>query len=361
MNSSLVVAPKFAEPPGRPAVPGFQWLQSVYSLDVMAWIDELKAAITCMFGAVLKLDSTKMVNNNYLHTLNFFQQSRLYQGEWIIELLFSIVKIKCLLSLFPRLWWSWLAMWWHRFLGNQRRQWVWPSCHVRADMPGRLRAWTDGAWAYRQSWCAPSSTAIRRSWLLWRQPSACHVRGVDLSAGVPGHISLHVTLLSWVHHRPPPAVWGVYVWTVMLHLRVEQGRPGPPARCQTLRAPEERDRAGRRQWCCAPPDQTWAGPALPLPDTGYSRDDCPPGWFDMGAQQGGGRDTLGTLRSGEDGHHLGQPAPAYGLRPRPGWLLPVREGRRVEEGRRHAAHLPLCPWIYIIGVVPSPSGQIHPK
>ena len=58
-NNGLVVNQPFEKPPAPIPVPRYQWLQFVYCLDVLQRIDEVKAAVTSVFGRVLKLDSTK--------------------------------------------------------------------------------------------------------------------------------------------------------------------------------------------------------------------------------------------------------------------------------------------------------------
>lgn len=60
-NTKLVAGRVFAEPPALVPVPKYQWLQTVYCVDVMNRVDAVKAAITSTFGRVLKMDSTKKV------------------------------------------------------------------------------------------------------------------------------------------------------------------------------------------------------------------------------------------------------------------------------------------------------------
>ena len=57
----LLVKPDVRDPPPMAKVPGYKWLQTVYCNDVIQRLDEVKAAITSVFGKVLKLDSTKKV------------------------------------------------------------------------------------------------------------------------------------------------------------------------------------------------------------------------------------------------------------------------------------------------------------
>ena len=57
----LLVKPDVRDPPPMAEVPGYKWLQTVYCNDVIQRLDEVKAAITSVFGKVLKLDSTKKV------------------------------------------------------------------------------------------------------------------------------------------------------------------------------------------------------------------------------------------------------------------------------------------------------------
>ena len=60
-ESPLTAAPTFAEPPERPSLPNPRWLLAVYVRDVVNRLDDVKAKLTSVFGAVLKLDSTKKV------------------------------------------------------------------------------------------------------------------------------------------------------------------------------------------------------------------------------------------------------------------------------------------------------------
>lgn len=55
-----VVNPK--EPPQPSTLPQLKWIQSVYIMDTLQRLPEVKATITSTFGAILKLDSTKKVN-----------------------------------------------------------------------------------------------------------------------------------------------------------------------------------------------------------------------------------------------------------------------------------------------------------
>ncbi|XP_072302660.1 uncharacterized protein [Eucyclogobius newberryi] len=59
--SDHVERPAFSEPAPLPALPKPKWLLNVYCRDVLTRLDEVKASITSVFGAVLKMDSTKKV------------------------------------------------------------------------------------------------------------------------------------------------------------------------------------------------------------------------------------------------------------------------------------------------------------
>ena len=67
-NKGLVSRPSFDRPPPCPQLPNPRVLLSVYCSDVLARLEEVKAAITSTFGRVLKIDSTKKV----IKVFNFF-------------------------------------------------------------------------------------------------------------------------------------------------------------------------------------------------------------------------------------------------------------------------------------------------
>ena len=71
VDSKLTASCVFAQPPAQIPTPKYAWLQSVYCIDVMNRIDEVKAAITSTFGTILKMDSTKKV----WHTISCFNLS----------------------------------------------------------------------------------------------------------------------------------------------------------------------------------------------------------------------------------------------------------------------------------------------
>ena len=51
-----------------PRFPGPKWFLSVYIRDVWSRLPELRAAVTSVFGSILKVDSTKKVHSK---TMNF--------------------------------------------------------------------------------------------------------------------------------------------------------------------------------------------------------------------------------------------------------------------------------------------------
>ncbi|XP_056120618.1 uncharacterized protein LOC130097702 [Rhinichthys klamathensis goyatoka] len=55
------IRPQFPPLPEMPKVPSPVWLLTVYSMDVLSRLDELKARVTSVFGLILKMDSTKKV------------------------------------------------------------------------------------------------------------------------------------------------------------------------------------------------------------------------------------------------------------------------------------------------------------
>ena len=60
-KKGLVDKSHFPPPPTPHRVPFCQWLTTVYSFDVQSRLEEVKAAITSVYGRVLKCDSTKKV------------------------------------------------------------------------------------------------------------------------------------------------------------------------------------------------------------------------------------------------------------------------------------------------------------
>ena len=50
---------KYEEPAPFPRFPGPKWLLAVYIRDVWSHLSELRAAVTSVFGSILKVDSTK--------------------------------------------------------------------------------------------------------------------------------------------------------------------------------------------------------------------------------------------------------------------------------------------------------------
>ena len=74
-TTSLHLVPEAIERPPAPIpIPTYHWLQFVYCLDVLHRLDEVKAAVTSVFGRVLKMDSTKKVQSyqNKVHVLMDF-------------------------------------------------------------------------------------------------------------------------------------------------------------------------------------------------------------------------------------------------------------------------------------------------
>lgn len=54
----------FPEPPEPEVVPTCKWLLSVYSQDILTRLDDIKAHITSTYGTILKMDSTKKVEQS---------------------------------------------------------------------------------------------------------------------------------------------------------------------------------------------------------------------------------------------------------------------------------------------------------
>lgn len=79
------------EPPAMVAVPGHKWLLSVYCVDVLQRLPEVKAAITSTFGNILKMDSTKKVCGAILHFISDFNHIPLV-NVFSVTSAFSILK-----------------------------------------------------------------------------------------------------------------------------------------------------------------------------------------------------------------------------------------------------------------------------
>ncbi|KAI4792192.1 hypothetical protein KUCAC02_033552 [Chaenocephalus aceratus] len=58
----------FPEPPEPAAVPSCKWLLSVYSQDILARLEEIKARITSTYGSILKMDSTRKITKKLAGT-----------------------------------------------------------------------------------------------------------------------------------------------------------------------------------------------------------------------------------------------------------------------------------------------------
>ncbi|XP_030248701.1 uncharacterized protein LOC115566827 isoform X3 [Sparus aurata] len=52
---------KFQDPPEPIDIPSHRWMLAVYGRDILTRLDHIKASITCIFGSVLKMDSTKKI------------------------------------------------------------------------------------------------------------------------------------------------------------------------------------------------------------------------------------------------------------------------------------------------------------
>lgn len=73
-RNQLVVNQHFEKPPAPIPVPRYQWLQFVYCLDVLQRLEEVKAAVTSVFGRVLKIDSTKKASITSSYVKEFEQE-----------------------------------------------------------------------------------------------------------------------------------------------------------------------------------------------------------------------------------------------------------------------------------------------
>ncbi|MEQ2289570.1 hypothetical protein AMECASPLE_034493 [Ameca splendens] len=58
----------FPEPPQLDVVPSCKWLLSVYSQDILAKLEDIKAHITSTYGSILKMDSTKKITKKLAGT-----------------------------------------------------------------------------------------------------------------------------------------------------------------------------------------------------------------------------------------------------------------------------------------------------
>ncbi|RVE55461.1 hypothetical protein OJAV_G00236090 [Oryzias javanicus] len=61
VKRSLINPVTFSPPPPMPTVPKHRWLMQVYAQDVLQRLTEIKAAVTSIYGRILKMDSTKKV------------------------------------------------------------------------------------------------------------------------------------------------------------------------------------------------------------------------------------------------------------------------------------------------------------
>ena len=64
-TNQLIVDQVFEKSPPPIPVPKYQWVQFVYCLDVLQRLDEVKAAVTSVFGRVLKMDSMRKVRADH--------------------------------------------------------------------------------------------------------------------------------------------------------------------------------------------------------------------------------------------------------------------------------------------------------
>lgn len=62
--SNLQQPAVYQPPPDYIKVPSYQWILGIYSKDVHARVDDMKAQVTSVYGRVLKMDSTKKVCEN---------------------------------------------------------------------------------------------------------------------------------------------------------------------------------------------------------------------------------------------------------------------------------------------------------
>ena len=63
-----ITVTKYEEPTPFPQFPGPKWFLAVYVRDVWSRLPELRAAVTSVFGSILKVDSTKKVSHNCSYT-----------------------------------------------------------------------------------------------------------------------------------------------------------------------------------------------------------------------------------------------------------------------------------------------------
>ncbi|KAF6715537.1 hypothetical protein FQA47_016411 [Oryzias melastigma] len=61
VKKGLINPVTFSPPPPMPTVPKHRWLMQVYAQDVLQRLTEIKAAVTSIYGRILKMDSTKKV------------------------------------------------------------------------------------------------------------------------------------------------------------------------------------------------------------------------------------------------------------------------------------------------------------
>lgn len=78
----------FQEPLSAVLVPTYKWLLTVYSKDILSRLDDIKAAVTSIYGSILKMDSTKKVRPVFIAVLFVCLPNSLICNELLIYRLF---------------------------------------------------------------------------------------------------------------------------------------------------------------------------------------------------------------------------------------------------------------------------------
>ncbi|XP_067117109.1 uncharacterized protein [Osmerus mordax] len=94
---------QFPPPPAMPPVPTPVWLLTVYSMDVLSRLDEVKARVTSVFGSILKMDSTKKVTKklagNAANTAAWVTNVGNEHGQVLVSVLTSVESVDLLLPM----------------------------------------------------------------------------------------------------------------------------------------------------------------------------------------------------------------------------------------------------------------------
>ena len=313
----LLVKPDVRDPPPMAEVPGYKWLQTVYCNDVIQRLDEVKAAITSVFGKVLKLDSTKKVVKKLAGHSAGTASWATNVGNEFSQVLMSVLT----------------------------------ASEGRRDH-GPLLVCRRG----------PALSALRGPRLL-RPVAAWPVQGLARAGHPAGRVALHAPLLVGLHHGRAPALRPLHESPLRLHLRVEHRGCAAPPRSQVRRAAGAEGPASQQLGRLVPHHTQQAGHPLQTQDARYGGDHPAHPAASQHVRRGAGSRHPGRPAAGLRPHlgHLAVPETARGLHPGPGGLLAVYGDPQAEEGRHAAARVHVRPRIHLAGVIPLTPEPVHPR